>query len=107
MSDRITSQACIRINKTSPISITQLYGPHNNKKVNKEILVSFALQEDQFLCTVSLRFIVPCFSMVMDCIESASGDISGNNATTSKPFWDVCDKNVVDLEPYMYMHVTH
>ena len=25
-------------------------------------------EEDQFLCNISLRFIVPCFSMVMDCI---------------------------------------
>ena len=49
-------------------------------------------------------------------VESVSGDISGNNATlylhiatSSKAFWDMCDswiRDVVDLEPYMYMHVT-
>ena len=47
---------------------TQLYGPHNIKRVNKEIILTYTLQEDdQFLCNISLRFIVPCFSMVMNC----------------------------------------
>ena len=52
-------------------------------------------------------------------VESVSGGIKGNNATlyiyiyiyaaSSKPFLDVCDswiRDVVDLEPYVYMHVT-
>ena len=30
---------------------------------------SYTLQEEhQFLCNISLRLIVPCFSMVIDCI---------------------------------------
>ena len=42
---------------------TQLYGPHSYYKV------SYTLQEeDQFLCNISLRLIVPCFSIVKDCI---------------------------------------
>ena len=43
-------------------------------------------------------------------VESVSGDILGNTThALSKPFRDVCDgwiRDAVDLEPYMYMHVT-
>ena len=29
--------------------------------------INIVKEEDQFLCNISLRLIVPCFSMVMDC----------------------------------------